>query len=813
MSNQRSSKKTTTGKRRGRPPKNQAPAKTIQNSRRQLWALVLFGASLILGVLTFLEGENFWAILHKGFFGLFGISAYLVAPLALLISVLLAFDKNTIGSIKSKLFQGLTLIFLVSGALHIFFNIKPDGANFFAKLIDLFSLGVQRRGGGLSAALFGWTLSSLFGSVAAAIVIVIVIVIFLFIIFGITIGDIFDFFKDSVKKPVQNMERAYHEHIEAKDNEEEQDEKEEYIPEIDIDLGPVSNEEAKAKKADRLKKAKKKLLDPDAIEPEEEQEEQPEEEPASAPEIMIDDLFEGKEEKSEEAPNNEEAAEFTEQTSLYTNGAEEKVYTFPPITLLNAPKIQKHSDNEAEMQQNAEVLIDTLSSFGVKTRLLGATRGPAVTRYELQPSAGVRISRITQLSNDIALNLAATKVRIEAPIPNKAAVGIEVPNSVVSSVTLREILSSPEFKTSKNELEVALGKDISGNIITTDLSKLPHLLIAGTTGSGKSVCTNSMIISILYKSSPADVRMILIDPKMVEFNMYNGIPHLLTPVVTDSKKAAGSLNWAVNEMENRYTLFAEHNVKDIHSYNALAETRDDLSHMPKIVIIIDEFADLMMTAPGDVESAVCRIAQKARAAGMHLVIATQRPSVNVITGLIKANITSRVALTVSSQIDSRTIIDSSGAESLLGRGDMLFKPYGSDRMTRVQGCFVSEKEIKDVVSYIKNNETAEYDQNVIDQINKYSTNEKGQSSPSADGDDSGDETDARLKEAIECVIEAGQASTSLLQRKLKVGYARAARLIDEMEERGIVSGYMGSKPREVLITHEQWVEKNMKESE
>lgn len=801
MANQQKSKKNTAPKRRGRPPKKAAPQKTVQSSRRQLWALILFGASLILGVLTFLEGENFWAILHKAFFGLFGISAYLVAPLALLISVLLAFDKNTIGSIKSKLFQGLTLIFLISGALHIFFKIEPIGSNFFSKLVNLFELGVERRGGGLSAALFGWSLSALFGPVAAAIVVIIVTVIFLFIILGITIGDIFDFFKTSVKKPVENIEKAYHEHLEAKEAEE----PEEYEPEIDIALGPASAEASKAKKADRLKKAKDKLLNQDEVETEE-PEVADEEEPA--PEFKLDDLFD--EPKAEEAA--EETDEFLEQTSLYSTGAEEKVYTFPPITLLNAPKIKKQSDSDAEMQQNADILIDTLSSFGVKTRLLGAQRGPAVTRYELQPSAGVRISKITQLSNDIALNLAATKVRIEAPIPNKAAVGIEVPNSVISSVTLREILSSPNFKTSENELEVALGKDISGNIITTDLAKMPHLLIAGTTGSGKSVCTNSMIISILYKSSPADVKMILIDPKMVEFNIYNGIPHLLTPVVTDPKKAAGTLSWAVNEMENRYTLFAENKVKDIHSYNALAETRDDLSHMPKIVIIIDEFADLMMTAPGDVESAVCRIAQKARAAGMHLVIATQRPSVNVITGLIKANITSRVALTVSSQIDSRTIIDSSGAEALLGRGDMLFKPYGSDRMIRVQGCFVSEKEIKDVVSYIKNNESAEYDQNVIDQINKYSVSEKDRG-PSSDGDEISDETDARLKEAIECVIEAGQASTSLLQRKLKVGYARAARLIDEMEERGIVSGYMGSKPREVLITHEQWVEKNMKESD
>lgn len=813
--------KKKTSARRGRPTKAQAEAKrqsAIQSSRRQLWALVLFGASLILGVLTFLEGENFWSVLHRGFFGLFGIAAYLVAPLALIISVLLAFEQY-IGSVKTKIFQALTLVMLMSGAFHIFFSVQPEGSNFFSRLINLFELGMERRGGGLCAALFGWSLVSLFGKVAASIVIVIVIIIFIFIVLGITVSDIVSFCKNTVKKPVEGLERAYQEHVEHRESEREGDD---YSPDIDISLGPdvpkrtrrapstlteeIDDPNAKTEKARR---AKQKLLGADdidiAVDDNEEQEQ--------TPEVKIDDLFESETSTQEEKAKTEDKKDEDEQTTLYSTGAENRIYTYPPLTLLNAPKITRQSDSESEIQQNADVLMETLSSFGVKTRLLGAVRGPAVTRYELQPSAGVRISKITQLSNDIALNLAATKVRIEAPIPNKAAVGIEVPNTVVSSVTLREILSSQNFKSSKNDLEVALGKDIAGNIITTDLAKMPHLLIAGTTGSGKSVCTNSMIVSMLYKSSPAEVRLILIDPKMVEFNIYNGIPHLLIPVVTDPRKAAGALGWAVSEMENRYKLFAEHNVKDISSYNALAQNSDELTHMPKIVIVIDEFADLMMTAPGDVESAVCRLAQKARAAGMHLVIATQRPSVNVITGLIKANITSRIALTVSSQIDSRTIIDASGAEALLGRGDMLFKPYGSDRMLRVQGCFVSEKEIHDVVSYIKSNECAEYDQQVIDEIEKQAVRDKGQSS--YDGDDEGGDgrVDPMLTAAIECVIENSKASTSLLQRKLKVGYARAASLIDEMEERGIVSGYMGSKPREVLISHDQWVEMSMKESE
>lgn len=826
MATRRTASKNKTSAKRGRPTKAQAEAKreaALKNSRRQLWALVLFGASLILGVLTFLEGEKFWAVLHRGFFGLFGIAAYLVAPLLLLISVLLAFEQY-IGSVKTKIFQALTLVMLLSGAFHIFFSVQPEGSNFFSQLINLFELGMVRRGGGLCAALFGWSLMSLFGKVPAAIVIVIVIIIFIFIVLGITVSDIISFFKNTVKKPVEGLERAYQEHIEQREIAAED---EDYNPDIDISLGPdapkrsrrapttLSEEiEDPAAKTEKARRAKQKLLGAEEIDIAVDDNEESE----SAPEVKIDDLFESeadsKQEKEKAEDEQDKESQKDEQTTLYSTGAENRIYTYPPLTLLNAPKITRQSDSESEIQQNADVLMETLSSFGVKTRLLGAVRGPAVTRYELQPSAGVRISKITQLSNDIALNLAATKVRIEAPIPNKAAVGIEVPNTVVSSVTLREILSSQNFKSSKNDLEVALGKDIAGNIITTDLAKMPHLLIAGTTGSGKSVCTNSMIVSMLYKSSPAEVRLILIDPKMVEFNIYNGIPHLLIPVVTDPRKAAGALGWAVSEMENRYRLFAEHNVKDISSYNALAQNSDELTHMPKIVIVIDEFADLMMTAPGDVESAVCRLAQKARAAGMHLVIATQRPSVNVITGLIKANITSRIALTVSSQIDSRTIIDASGAEALLGRGDMLFKPYGSDRMLRVQGCFVSEKEIHDVVSYIKSNECAEYDQQVIDEIEKQAVREKGQSSFDGADDDGGDgRVDPMLTAAIECVIDNGKASTSLLQRKLKVGYARAASLIDEMEERGIVSGYMGSKPREVLISHDQWVEMSMKESE
>ena len=433
-----------------------------------------------------------------------------------------------------------------------------------------------------------------------------------------------------------------------------------------------------------------------------------------------------------------------------------------------------------------------------------------MTRYELQPSAGVKISRITGLADDIALNLAAAGVRIEAPIPNKPAVGIEVPNKIIDVVTMREIIDTDKFYDAKSKLTVALGRDIAGNVTLADLAKMPHLLIAGSTGSGKSVCINSIIISLLYKAKPDEVRLLMIDPKVVELGVYNGIPHLLVPVVTDPRKAAGALGWAVTEMLKRYKLFADNSVRDLEGYNSIAENSDELEKLPQIVIIIDELADLMMAAPNEVEDSICRLAQMARAAGMHLIIATQRPSVDVITGLIKANIPSRIAFAVSSQVDSRTILDGSGAEKLLGRGDMLFYPVGFPKPLRVQGCFVTEKEVEQVVGFVKHKETTEYDQKVIDEIEKQAVAEKGSGGSGGGGFD---EKDDMLSAAIECVIEAGQASTSYLQRRLKLGYARAARLIDEMEEMGIVGPFEGSKPRQVLMTRQQWLERNMNRDE
>ena len=460
------------------------------------------------------------------------------------------------------------------------------------------------------------------------------------------------------------------------------------------------------------------------------------------------------------------------------------------------------------MERNGELLVSTLRDFGISTRMSAVTHGPAVTRYELEPSAGVKISRITGLSDDIALRLATTGVRIEAPIPNKAAVGIEIPNKSRNTVCLRELLDTPQFAASKGKLTVALGKDIEGGLVLADLAKMPHLLIAGTTGSGKSVCTNSMIQSVLYHARPDEVKMILIDPKQVEFGVYNGIPHLLIPVVTDPRKAAGALGWAVNEMLHRYKLFAENNVRDLTSYNALAQKSETLHPMPLILIVIDELADLMMAAASEVEDSIIRLAQMARAAGMHMVIATQRPSVDVITGLIKANIPSRLALTVASAVDSRTILDAGGAEKLLGYGDMLFMPVGRPKPCRVQGCFVSNREVESVVEFLKSADRSEtdYDQSILDEIDRQAaaagkTAAKGDDDEGEDGD-----WDDMLPQAIEAVVEAGMASTSMLQRRLRLGYARAGRIIDQLEQKGIIGPYEGSKPRQVLITRQQWLE-------
>ena len=483
-------------------------------------------------------------------------------------------------------------------------------------------------------------------------------------------------------------------------------------------------------------------------------------------------------------------------------------YEFPPVSLLKAGSGQSHDGTE-EMRQNAERLSDTLQSFGIEAHIINVTRGPSVTRYELELQRGVKLSKVTNLADDIALALGASGVRIAA-IPDKiSVVGIEVPNRIVSVVMAREVIDSPEFEKCKSRVSFAVGKDIGGNRIIGDIGKLPHLLIAGTTGSGKSVCMNSLIISLLYKAKPEEVKLIMIDPKMVELGIYNGIPHLLIPVVTDPKKAAGSLQWAVTEMMRRYRMMADAGVRDLESYNkqARASADDELEPMPQIVVVIDELADLMLVAAKEVEESICRIAQMGRASGIHLVIATQRPSADVITGLMKANIPSRIAFAVASEMESRIILDTAGAEKLVGKGDMLYAALGQGKAKRVEGCFIRDEEVQEVVPFVKASSEAEYSDAVMAEIDKKAA-ESGKSS-SGSSDSAAAETDSSdgdemLPAAVDVILETGQASVSMLQRRLKLGYARAARIMDEMEERGIVGPFEGSKPRQLLITREQW---------
>lgn len=486
---------------------------------------------------------------------------------------------------------------------------------------------------------------------------------------------------------------------------------------------------------------------------------------------------------------------------------EHQPYCYPSLNLFNANRPEDESGAVREMKRNADILVNTLDSFGVKTKILDICRGPSVTRYELQPQAGIKVSRITSLADDIALNLATAGVRIEAPIPGKPAVGIEVPNKIRTTVNIRSVFEAQSYINMRSPLTMALGKDIAGQAQVGDLCKMPHLLIAGSTGSGKSVCVNSIIISFLFRSGPEDVKLILIDPKVVELAEYNGIPHLLMPVVTEPRKAAGALGASVAEMERRYKLFAENNVRDIKSYNKLAKQNPGMEHLPYIAIVIDELADLMMVAGKEVEDYICRIAQKARAAGIHLIVATQRPSVDVITGLIKANIPSRIAFAVSSQIDSRTILDSGGAEKLLGNGDMLFLPVGAAKPVRIQGTFVTDEEISAVLNFIKSTSSEQYDEEMIAEMERRAVAEKG--GKGGDADEGDNTRDPMFEQAVECVIEAGQASTSLLQRRCKLGYARAARIMDQMEQEGVIGPYEGAKPRSVLVTMAQWQERKL----
>lgn len=721
---------------------------------------------------------------------LLGIGAYFMPLYVIYLGIKYMQGRGYI-KLEKKMY-GLTMyliiIVLICGTIFISNSKLPN--NFSYNLKDIYNLAFRDQfsiNGGVIAYIITFLLYKLIGSIGSYILYGAVVIIASLITFDFSIAELFK--EKELSKPKKKIDKKI-----KKDNRDD-----DFINIIDKD------DPEKEEYLDSVNK-KIKILDfmkNDPIHSEDEK--------TLEDQIQIDDYVDKKIEKTVRDVENANkkakkdniddklkenvSEEIDSSLNNQTNDAEKK-YIYPDLNLLVSNNNNKlNNSDKKELIDSASKLTEILSNFGVDARVIHVTKGPSVTRYELQPSPGVKVSKIVNLADDIALGLAASGVRIEAPIPGKAAIGIEVPNKTQTAVYLREVIESDEFINAKQKLAFALGKDIGGECVVGDLSKMPHTLIAGATGSGKSVCINSLIISILYKYSPQEVKLLMVDPKVVELNVYNGIPHLLIPVVTDPKKAAAALNWAVNEMTRRYNLFAEKGVRNMDSYNALYEKGEIEEKLPYIIIIVDELADLMMVCPNDVEDYIGRLAQMARAAGMHLVIATQRPSVDVITGVIKANIPSRISFAVSSQIDSRTILDSAGAEKLLGKGDMLYYPVGESKPLRVQGCFISEDEVENVVEFIKNSsEESEYEESIIEHINNEA---EGKSLGSE-----GEEVDELLSKAIEIVVESRQASTSFIQRKLRIGFNRAARIMDQLEERGIISERDGSKPRNVLVSKE-----------
>ena len=801
MANQR--KRKTTQKRNNKKSNNNF----VMN--KQLSAIIMFAVGVLWFCMALIDAEGLWGGLRTFLFGVFGVFTF-IFPLFLLVSAaFMALDKND-NNFTSKIIQISIIVTLISGIVHVF-QCNPDDTYFIAikEAYNVFYIDGSMLGGGAFGAIIGGIFLAITGgNVAAALIIEFVISFVLIMIFtGLTLGNLIRGISKPVKKVGEFTSEKINEYGEKAEQiaEERKKRKAEFNP--DVDLGPDPDENAKPLTFDdeEIEEESNELVSFSDMKNNKQETEKVEQEKV----INLDDIIKKSIKKEEPVVEEKVEDKADEEIVEEIEESEKRVYLLPPIDCLNMPKESNASNLEAELKQTAKKLEETLSSFGVETRTVGICSGPSVTRYEIQPAAGVKISKITNLADDIALNLAASGVRIEAPIPNKAAVGIEVPNKNRRMVTMREVVDQPQYKNAKSKLNVALGKDITGEFVYSDLSKMPHLLIAGTTGSGKSVCLNSMIVSILYNATPEEVKLLMIDPKQVEFTVYNGIPHLLVPVVSDPRKASGALAWAVTEMLTRYKTFSENSVRDISGYNSICESQGK-KKMPQIVIFIDELSDLMMAAPNEVEDSICRLAQMARAAGMHLVIATQRPSVDVITGIIKANIPSRISLSVSSQVDSRTIIDSVGAEKLLGNGDMLYYPVGIPKPIRVQGCFLSDKEVENVVTHIKNQAQSVYDDDVMKEIDKNAANTgaKKKDTSASDSDGGDGPADEMLPKAIEAVIEAQSASTTLLQRKLKLGYARAARIVDELEERGIIGPYEGAKPRKVLITKQQWYEMN-----
>ena len=786
--------------------------KTASNA--DITVIVLIVLSILLAVLIYTKSGVIGLKLNEVLGGMIGIMQYVLPIGIFAISIKLASEGNE--QLNSKLVQYILTIASLSIMFSVFQISSGDltiSKEISETVRDGYFLGSQNKGGGAIGTLAAVPLVNLLGEIGAIIFSLGIAIILIVFTFGINIAEIVNIILDKIEERREERAEEKEEISRVRKNEKieespaqkrrreraerrlqkEQQKLQTTQPSIEdeqikINFGGqfVDTPPAKMKKYDHSGEDLEPLTKDTKNKKEEIQ-----------PDVLENNLFKQEEEQKED--RKKEVLQLEHGMMV-----EDEDYEYPPIELLSKPSKKTLKGGAKALTDTATRLQKTLYSFGVSAKVENVSVGPAITRYELKPAEGVRVSKIANLADDIALNLAAETIRIEAPIPGKRAVGIEVPNKEKETVHFRDVLESKSFYDSDSKLTVGLGKDVAGNIQLADIAKMPHVLIAGSTGSGKSVCINTLVTSIIYKAKPSEVKFVMVDPKVVELSVYNGIPHLLIPVVTDPKKAAVALAWAVQEMDERYNKFAAKGVRDLKGYNKAIEKENEGGKLPQIVIIIDELADLMMVAKNDVEDAICRLAQKARAAGMHLVIATQRPSVDVITGLIKANVPSRIAFAVSSQVDSRTILDSVGAEKLLGKGDMLFFPSGASKPSRVQGAFVSDDEVEKIVDFIKSNGTANYSEDIIESIEKSNQTDKELAQAKED-----DDTDPFLMDAIDVVVETGQASTSFIQRRFKVGYARAGRIIDQMEERGVISGYQGSKPREVLMSKEKLEELKM----
>ena len=787
--------------------KKKKPARTKKQEAadRYVASIVLFASAILLFCIAVVEGEVVWKWLHDVWLGVTGFAAYVWPAVVLYTAVLLAMDKEKGAVIRATVSAGVLLL-TVQALVDVFMH-GAEKTDFWDYLVLRYESGAA--GGGFLGALIGNALCALLGTVGAKIVIILLCAVTLMLMTGTTLVALMR----TVSRPAQRIKQAavsaFDAHQEEKTDKPAVRATNRHPFDVAIEgEDPVGGEETNVDIRQQSRKVVDTFRDGEIeqiVPPVGENPEPPQEKPAEP--VPVEDIagqLAGEVTVvSDDAPSGQKKADGFEVAQPDAAAPE---YVFPPIELLSRPVQDNESDIRAEQAANAEKLVDTLRSFGVETRIIHISRGPSVTRYELQPAAGVRISRIANLTDDIALSLATSGVRIEAPIPNKAAVGIEVPNKTRGSVSIRSLIESQGFRNSKSMLTGVLGRDITGEECFMDIAKMPHILIAGTTGSGKSVCLNSLIISILYKADPRDVKLLMVDPKAVEMKVYNGIPHLLVPVVTDPKKAAGALGWAVQEMLRRYQLLAEYDVRNIAGFNERAAMEEGLEPLPQIVIFIDEFADLMMAAPAEVEDSVCRLAQMARAAGMHLVIATQSPRADVITGLIKSNIPSRISLKVANALESRIILDMQGAERLIGNGDMLYSPTGANKPVRIQGCWVSDKEIKAVTDFLKGKTPVQYDNTIVEEIERQASMAKQGKKAAEEQQDEYEEEDPLLYKALEAVVEAQQASTSMLQRRLKLGYARAARIMDELERRHFIGPADGAKPRAVLVTPSQLME-------